>query len=496
MQRGPVLTTSELSVDWLGVSDRAHFGVNSADCVVVTRPNIIAFSEGTTNSDRATSGLVRDSGVAIATSWASHLIGAAGGLVLARSLQPEGKGTYSLLFLGSILAGALMTFGTDLWSTKEASRHGITSYVAGTVRRHLQVITGVSLVGFALYSAIHLAIADRLPPTEASWVYLLAVTSVWSVSLAGLLRGTREMRALMRMQVAAPLVFFVGLTLWATVAELTIAAALLLAVIGRLVSVGLGPWRLVLASDPVEWARWVEVLRSHASSSVGMLVEFASYRIDVLFIAVFLTTTEVGLYSVALPLSELLWLLPSALAQVLLPHVAASGDGGTSATATAIRLTISFSVVAAALLVAFASPAIDLLYGSSYLGAAKALPLLAVGAVILASWKLVTADLLARGDSSIRARGGLLAIGVLAVAVPLLTEEFGLVGAAGATAIAYSAAAVHGLTRWQKLPGAELRALIPGRASDIKLMTRAIKGCIRAVIGFVSALNQSGGLSK
>ena len=43
------------------------------------------------------------------------------------------------------------------------------------------------------------------------------------------------------------------------------------------------------------------------------MVEFASYRVDVLFIAVFLSTTEVGLYSVALPLSELLWLLPNGL---------------------------------------------------------------------------------------------------------------------------------------------------------------------------------------
>ena len=103
------------------------------------RSNTTAPREGKTFPDVPGAGaLARDSSVAIVASWSSHLIGAAGGLVLARALQPEGKGTYSLLFLGGILAGAVMTFGTDLWSTKEASRNGITSEVAGTVRRHLQ----------------------------------------------------------------------------------------------------------------------------------------------------------------------------------------------------------------------------------------------------------------------------------------------------------------------------------------------------------------------
>lgn len=304
------------------------------------------------------------------------------------------------------------------------------------------------------------------------------------------------MKALLRMQVAAPLVFVVGLAVWATAAELTVAGALFLAVLGRLASIALGPWRRVIASEPVERARWFGVLKSHISSSVGVLVEFASYRVDVLFIAVFLTTTDVGLYSVALPLSELLWLLPNALAQVLLPHVAASGTAGASATATAIRLTLGFSVVGAVGLVALASPVIGLLYGSDYLGAATALPLLALGAVILAAWKLVTADLLARGDSSIRARGGLLAIGVLTVSVPLLTQTFGLPGAAGATALAYSAAAVHGLTRWRQLPEAHLRDLVPGRMADFALTARVVKGGARALVRSAPTSTQSRGLPK
>jgi len=387
----------------------------------VSEPNTTAPSGGASTPVAPPAGaLARDSGLAIVAGWSAYLIGAAGGLILARVLQPEGKGTYSLLFLGGILAGAVLTFGTDLWSTKEASRQGITDDVAGMVRRHVQVITLVSVLGLALYVGLVVAFTASLPPAEPFAVFLLALTSVWYVSLAGLVRGARQMKTLLRMQVATPLVFVAGLAIWAVIGDLTVAGALLLAVLGRVASIALGPWRHVITSRPAARKQWFEVLRSHVSSSVGMLVEFASYRIDMLFIALFLTTTEVGLYSVALPLSELLWLLPNALAQVLLPHVAASGSAGASATATAIRLTLGFSIVAAVGLIAVASPLIQWLYGSSYDGASSALPLLAVGAVILSTWKLVTADLLARGDSSIRARGGLVAIGVLAVAVPVL----------------------------------------------------------------------------
>ena len=414
--------------------------------------------------------LARDSGLAMLASWSSYLIGAVGGLVLARALQPEGKGLYSLLFLGGILAGAVVTLGTDLWSTKETSRQGLTIEIGGLVRRQLQVITGLGVGGAMVATVAYLVLAGGLPPAEAFALILLAVSSGWSVSLAALLRGARRMSALLRMQLVSAVVFVVGIAAWAALSEVTVIGALYVAIFARLVSIALGPWRLILASRPTEASVWFSIVRSHASSSLGVLVEFASYRVDVLFVALFLTTTEVGLYSVALPLSELLWLLPNALAQVLLPHVAASGAKGASATATAVRLAVGFSIAAAVVLVAASSWLISLLYGDVYRPAAAALPLLSLGAVILTTWKLVTTDLLARGDSSIRARGGVLALVVLVLSLPVLTNLFGLPGAAGASALAYSAAALHGLTRWRTLPGAHLRDLIPGRKADFVLL--------------------------
>lgn len=414
--------------------------------------------------------LARDSGLAMLAGWSSYLIGAIGGLVLARALQPDGKGLYSLLFLGGILAGAVVTLGTDLWSTKESSRQGLTTEIGGLVRRQLQVITGLGVGGALLATVAYLVLGGGPPPAEVVALILLAVTSGWSVSLTALLRGARQMSALLRMQLVSASVFVVGIAAWAAQSGVTVVGALYVAVFARLVSIALGPWRLILHSRSADLSVWFGVVRSHASSSLGVLVEFASYRVDVLFVALFLTTSEVGLYSVALPLSELLWLLPNALAQVLLPHVAASGAKGASATATAVRLAVGFSLVAGLILVVTSSWLISLLYGDAYRPAAAALPLLSLGAVILTTWKLVTTDLLARGDSSIRARGGVLALLVLVLSLPVLTSLFGLPGAAGASALAYSAAALHGLTRWRTLPGARLRALIPGRRADFVLL--------------------------
>ena len=98
-----------------------------------------------------------------------------------------------------------------------------------------------------------------------------------------------DAEALMRMQVASPVVFAAGVAVWAAVSDLTVAGALYLAVLGRVASIAIGPWRPILTSAPAGRSPWQTVLRTHVSSSVGVLVEFASYRVDVLFIAVFLT---------------------------------------------------------------------------------------------------------------------------------------------------------------------------------------------------------------
>ncbi|MFT7602301.1 MAG: O-antigen/teichoic acid export membrane protein [Acidimicrobiales bacterium] len=425
----------------------------------------MARAPSTINTSSERSGqLARDSAVAMVTTWTTYVAGAVGGLVLARTLSPEGKGLYALLFLAGILAGAAGTFGTDLWSTKEAANQGIAGNVPEVVKFHLEMVTMVLVVlGLAAW-LVTAPILGRPAPTGLIAVLVLTIASVWAVSLAALMRGTRDMRNLLKMHALTAAVFLFGIGCLAAMDRITVLSALYLASGAKVIGSFVGPWKHVLTSQRATVDVWWAVVRGHVSSSVGVLAEFVSYRVDILFVALFLSTTEVGLYSVALPLSELLWLIPNALAQVLLPHVAKSGSS--EATVIAIRLATLTSIVGAAILVLFAIPILHLLYGDAYRDAAVTIPFLAGGAVVLTVWKLVTTDLLARGHSSIRAHGGVLGIAVLCATLPILAPRFGLRGAAASSMLAYAAAATHGITRWKQLPGSNVRDLIPGRKED------------------------------
>ena len=172
----------------------------------------------------------------------------------------------------------------------------------------------------------------------------------------------------------------------------------------------------------------------------GILTEFANWRLDSLMITGFASNTSIGLYSVAVALSDITTTLASSVSDALMPEVAASKkrDAATRVVARSLRLTVGAHLLILVPLW-FAAPLIlRFAYGHAFVEVAPVLRLLLVGSVIWSASAIVISGLNGLGHPGLSA----IARGIAAIVKTLTLLAWlplhGIMGAAWSSIAAYS----------------------------------------------------------
>ena len=205
-------------------------------------------------------------------------------------------------------------------------------------------------------------------------------------------------------------------------------------------------------------------------SQLGSVTQFLQHRVDVLLVGYFLAIRDVGLYSVAVTIAELLWYVPYAVGPVLLPHIAASSEEH------ARRVTPAFCRACLALntflgLVLFSASAILIpIILPAFKASIPVLWLLFPGTIFATVFKILSADFTGRGrplDAFYPALAALLLEGLAGLFV---IPDYGIAGAAILVSAAYvfnSAASVWLYCRSNRVP--PMRLLLP-HAEDFHML--------------------------
>jgi O-antigen/teichoic acid export membrane protein len=81
-------------------------------------------------------------------------------------------------------------------------------------------------------------------------------------------------------------------------------------------------------------------------SHLGAVLQYMQHRTDVVFILYLLPMRDLGIYSLAIGIVELLWYVPQAVSQVLLPHIADSTEAdANSITSAFCRASIAITAL-------------------------------------------------------------------------------------------------------------------------------------------------------
>ncbi len=408
------------------------------------------------------------------------IFGFATSIILARVLGPEGKGIYTLIILIPAVLGMLGTLGIEIANVYFSANRKYK--LSDIVSNSLISSTGLGLIIILLFWMVSTtnAFQEFLTANNIAPLYLwLAVLTV-PISLLGgflnrILLGREEIikfnsAGLFQsvLQFGLIIVLLVALAQGVFGAVLAyVITTLCVALLVTLFVKKLSKIRLAVNFELLK-----ESLRYGGKGNIGNVAQFLNYRLDIFLVAYFLDVAAVGYYALAVGIAERLWMIPGSTGTVLFPRVSAiDKTQANQLTPKVSRHTLFIVFILSIVLLVLAGPLIQLLFGTAFLPSVAPLMILLPGIVALSFAKVLTSDLAGRGRPEF---GTLAAFVSLAVNIPLnllLIPKWGIAGAAFASTVAYSLAALMVIIAFARLSKTSWGEILLIKRGDLKVYT-------------------------
>jgi O-antigen/teichoic acid export membrane protein len=372
-------------------------------------------------------------------------------VVLARTIGPSGNGQFALLVTLVGIASMVVALGLHAGITYEVSRRRWS--VARAFRTSYRMALVLGLLGLLGGLGIFILMRDTVFEGIGLAVALVALASLPAViayEYAAAIMLARE-----RYEAYALLLIAHAAAMLVVGAGLAIPFGLAGAAVGILVSalVGAAFAARMLAQEAHRdeisdsGGSLPRALRFGLQSWGANLLQQLNYRFDVVILAGFAATRDVGVYSVALTITGIAWVLPQALQTVLFPRTASleeaalAGELGSGAPddalAKALRHGVLLMLPTALAVIALLAVGVPILYGKEFHETIPLGLILLPGVLLLGIGKILSSAVAGRGYPRY-------ALYVSAFSVPLtlalyftLIPAFGSYGAAIASSISY-----------------------------------------------------------
>lgn len=407
-------------------------------------------------------------------------VGALTGIIIARALGPTGRGQYVVVVTVSSIAVALGHLSVEqahvyLWAELRERRRALIAnagLLAAIVGGAVAVVAAVAvaLLGpdlVPLFSTTALVIALAAVPFSLMVMWnngLLLLAGKLGRYNAGMLLGALTQCALL-----------IGLTLTGHISTFAVVAVWG-ATMGLPLLVSLRTLRPRFRDASLPLA--VRTIRTGLRYHAGLAAFFLLLRLDVLLLNGLVSPEQVGLYSVAVTMAELVWLFTDSVANAV---VARQADSELADAARVTAASVRFSIVGAVVLtlgIGVTSPLLlPFLYGAQFAGAVVPLAVLLPGVVCLAVSRPVGSYLL-RLNRPLLTAGSAAAAGMLNVGlVLLLVPVLGIVGASIAASAGYAALALAYLALFRHFADTPWRDFLP-RPAELAGVARQTAGAI------------------
>jgi O-antigen/teichoic acid export membrane protein len=401
--------------------------------------------------------------------------------LVAWMLGPAGKGLiYLLQFIGGA-AVIFLNFGLGPAAV----------YFTGRERRY----AGDEIASAILWSSLALGAAPMILAALAwpwagallgvrlgagyFWLALAAIpwlTVAWTGGYWVLAQGRVVSYNLMRL--ATPALFLAAL---AFLAVSGLRSGLLVAVAWVLcVAVAGGYAAALLRRAADSWRLRIRrflpaALRFGGRSHLGAVTQFLQHRVDILLVAHFLSLPELGLYSVAVGVAELLWNVPNTVASVLMPHVAGCSDeDARHLTSLFCRSTLGLTAALAVAVGVASSAAIPWLL-PAFRPSVPVIWMLIPGVVAASVFKILSSDFNGRGRPLETFRPAAIALAFSAAAGIVVVPRYGIAGAACVTSAAYLLNAFLYLRAYGRITTLPANDLLVIRRADLFAVNRACR---------------------
>jgi len=425
--------------------------------------------------------ITQNSFIVLGSKVISLLISICSGIIIARTLGPEGKGVLSIAFLVPTLLCTFFTFDSSV---------GIRYYVAKKPDQVGHIIKGSfaygGFLGIALvllcYLALipfHKSISQKIAIDILAIAILLVpfiiASNLFSAVLLGMQRFfTASVISLTSIGTYTLLILVLS-QISITIKGVVISKLATSFIITLLFIMVLWKGKLITHQVTLDVKILKDIIKYGLKSYPGTIAQFLNYRLDFFLVAYFLSFEQVGLYALAINWSELIFYLPDSMAMVLFPTIASSKSIKDSNELTAImtKAVIIITLIGSIFICLFAGKLIPFLYTDKFLNSIYPLFILLPGVIMLSVWKVIIADLAGRGFPQYKSITSTIGVVSNVMLNIVLIPLYGINGAAIATAISYSLTAVLSIYWFIKITGTALSPLLLIQWKDLTfILTR------------------------
>lgn len=410
---------------------------------------------------------------------AGAVLGLANVLVVSRSLGPEGRGNVAFVLTMAMLVSQLSNLGVPTAMMNFGGRdRKLLPSLAGTAVV-LSLILGAMAMGVvAGLIAVFPAVGGHVDPVTR-WIALGTVPVLILAYYLYMLALAEYRFAVANIVILlGPIGSVVTNGILAVTGHLSVRGAVVAwsasQTLGLLVLVWFvhRRWEGFGRADRALGQRMVGFgIKTHAGQ-IGMV---GNYRLDQWLLGSISGAKPLGLYSVAVAWSEVLFFLPNAVANVQRPDLVRAERGeATRQASVGFRAGTLLTLVSAVVLIAAAPFLCVTIFGSAFEGSVRDLRILALGAFGIAAIKQLGTALTSQNRPLLETAGILVAFAVTAVTDVLLIPSHADLGASIASMVSYTAGGLAMAVLFVRALGGRVSELVP-RGSEVRWFWAALR---------------------
>jgi O-antigen/teichoic acid export membrane protein len=404
-------------------------------------------------------------------------LGALSSFIVAGALGPDLQGTLKAVTLLPLFLYTFLNFGVESAIMYYGSKNGSFRSLLGFIRRFELLFALAALVSGAVAVALGSLIFNYYK--DVPLAYLVAILPLapilfYNSMQSALLRSeNRFMRynaariAMQSVYFAATLAVFLLKSIWTV-----IAANYLLAFTGIAVC-SFGIRHKNLSEDRLH----VRGLAKYgAKSYVSNIINFFNYRFDIMLLTPLVSKAQLGIYSVAQSLSELIWTIPNSVAVVLLPRISSLSEEEKRKVALRICRCVATAMLAIVLLAYFAVDLLPLVL-KKYTGSILPFRVLLGGVLLMTYSKILGNAMAAHGRPEKNIAASVAGSAVNVALNVWLIPAYGIMGAAIAGSISYGVSGIVATAVYLRMHRGNVRIteLLVMNGGDFRALAKAAK---------------------
>ena len=216
-----------------------------------------------------------------------------------------------------------------------------------------------------------------------------------------------------------------------------------------------------------------EIIKFGIFPMLALLMTTLNYRVDVIMLKQFVSSADVGIYSVGVMLAERVWLIPDALKEVMISNLTKGKDYREVSFIIRVSNTVCIFVVLG--IIALGQPFINIFFGQEYSQAYTVTVIILVGVVFMIYYKMIGSYNIVHGKQKENLIYLCISVATNIVVNLILIPIMGNNGAAVASILSYGMAAFLYTSHFARETGIKMTEMLIINKEDVARIKEIMK---------------------